>query len=97
MMRGRNDEPASCSDRRSSSASNRTDVANTFVWNSFVYADVGQVEASEAAVVSSKPGRYHVDQIERGPILAGHASRRWGVAIKHPDGRVILEPDPWPE
>ena len=59
--------------------------------------DVDQVEAIEPAIRSSKPGKYHVDQIERDPLPSGHTSRRWGVAINHPDGRVILEPDPWPE
>jgi hypothetical protein len=42
------------------------------------------------------PGRYHVDQIAADPLPSGHTSRRWGSAIKHPEGRVELDPDPWP-
>ncbi len=57
--------------------------------------DVDQVEAIEPAIRSSKPGRFHVDQLERDPLPSGHTSRRWGVAIKRPDGSVELEPDPW--
>jgi hypothetical protein len=54
--------------------------------------DLNSVEAVdsedelEPAVRSMGPGRYHVDQIERDPLPSGHTSRRWGVAIKHPDG-----------
>ena len=43
----------------------------------------------------SDPGRYHVDQIEADPLPSGHTWRRWGIAIKRPDGSVDLEPDPW--
>jgi hypothetical protein len=39
--------------------------------------------------------RFNVDQIERDLFPAGHASRRSGVAIKDPDGRVVVEADPW--
>ena len=28
------------------------------------------------------------------PLPSGHTSRRWGCAIRHEDGRVILDPDP---
>ncbi len=57
--------------------------------------DVDQVEAIEPAVRSDKPGRYHVDQIERDPLPSGAASRRWGVAIKPHDGSVELQPERW--
>jgi hypothetical protein len=46
--------------------------------------------------LGSKPSKYHVDQIAADPLPSGHTSRRWGVAIKHPHGRVLIEPDPWP-
>jgi hypothetical protein len=60
-------------------------------------ADVAQVDEIESAIRSSKPGRYHIDQIERDPLPSGHTPRRWGVGIKLHDGSVVLEPDPWPE
>jgi hypothetical protein len=42
------------------------------------------------------PCRYHVDEFSSDPLPSGHTSRRWGVGIKHPDGVVTLDPDPWP-
>ena len=57
--------------------------------------DVDRVEAIEPAIRSSKPGRFHIDEISADPLPYGHTSRRWGVAIKRPDGSVELEPDPW--
>jgi electron transfer flavoprotein alpha/beta subunit len=57
--------------------------------------EVAQVEAIEPAICLSKPGRYHVDEISSGPQHSGHTSRRWGVGIKHGDGTVALDPDPW--
>jgi hypothetical protein len=42
------------------------------------------------------PGPYHVDEIAADPLPSGHTSRRWGVAITHPHGRVELDPEPWP-
>jgi hypothetical protein len=57
--------------------------------------DVAQADQIEPAVRAAKPGRYDIDQIEREPLPSGHTSRRWGVAIKGPDGSVMIEPDPW--
>ena len=57
--------------------------------------DVDQVEAIEPAIRSSKPGWYHVDQIEADPLPSGHTSRRWGVGFKRGDETVVIEPDPW--
>src|SRR5262249_51372387 len=57
--------------------------------------DVALLDGTEPAAKASKPGHYHVDQIERDVLPSGHTSLRWGVAIKHPDGSVLLEPDPW--
>jgi hypothetical protein len=57
--------------------------------------DVDRLEVIEPAIRLSEPGRYQVDQIERDPLPSGHTSRRWGIAIKRPDGTVELEPDPW--
>jgi hypothetical protein len=42
------------------------------------------------------PGRYHVDEISADPLPSRHTSRRRGIGIKHPDGTVTLDPDPWP-
>jgi hypothetical protein len=57
--------------------------------------DVGSVEAIEGAIRAGEPGQYHVDQISADPLPSGHTSRRWGTATKHPDGTVVVEPDPW--
>ena len=55
-----------------------------------------QVEGPRRLVEGLGPGRYHVDEIAADPLPSGPASCRWGTAIKHPDGRVDLDPDPWP-
>jgi hypothetical protein len=46
-------------------------------------------------VSNAPPGRYHVDEISVEPLPSGHTARRWVTAIRHDDGRVILDPDPW--
>ena len=58
--------------------------------------DAPDVEGLRRLVERRGPGRYHVDEIAADPLPSGHTSRRWGTAIKHPDGRVELDPDPWP-
>jgi hypothetical protein len=40
--------------------------------------------------------RYHIDELPAEPFASGHTARRWGVGIKHADGTVAIEPDPWP-
>jgi hypothetical protein len=57
--------------------------------------DVASLDAIEPSVRAGKPGRYHIDGIASDPFPSGHTSRRWGTAIKHPDGMVAVEPDPW--
>jgi hypothetical protein len=59
--------------------------------------DVDCVESVEGAIRAGGPGRYHVDEIAAEPLSSGHTSRRWGTAIKRPDGAVTLDPDPWPD
>jgi hypothetical protein len=54
------------------------------------------VEGLRRLVEGLGPGRYHVDEIAADPLPSGHTSRRRGVAIRHPDGRVELDPEPWP-
>jgi len=46
----------------------------------------------------SRPGPYVVEEVTpAGELLrSGHSCRRWGTAIRHPDGQVTLDPDPWP-
>ena len=56
--------------------------------------DVGSPDPIESAVRVGKPGSYHIDEISSDPLPSGHASHRWGTAIKHPDGTVAVEPDP---
>jgi len=58
--------------------------------------DVDQAEAIEPAIRSGAPGRYHLDEISADALPSGYTSRRWGVGIKHRDGTVALDPDPWP-
>jgi hypothetical protein len=53
------------------------------------------VEAVAGAIRGGEPGRFHVDEIASDPLLSGHTSRRWGIAIKRPDGALTIEPDPW--
>jgi hypothetical protein len=59
--------------------------------------DVASVEAVEEAIRAGGSGCYHVDEISAEPLPSGHTSRRWGTAIKRPDGAVALAPDPWPD
>jgi hypothetical protein len=39
------------------------------------------------------PGWYHVLEIPRPPRSSGRALRRWGIALRHVDGRVVMLPD----
>ncbi|HZW33453.1 MAG TPA: hypothetical protein VFF52_22230 [Isosphaeraceae bacterium] len=59
--------------------------------------DVDSVEAVDGALRADGPGRYHVDEISADPLLSGDTRRRWGTAIKRPDGAVTSDPDPWPD
>jgi hypothetical protein len=53
-----------------------------------------QVEGLRRLVARLGPGRDHVDETAADPLPSGPTPRRWGTAVKHPDGR--LDPDPWP-
>jgi hypothetical protein len=59
--------------------------------------DVDSAEAVEGAIRAGGPGCFHVDEISSDPLPSGHTSRRWGTAIKRPDGAVTLDLDPWPD
>ncbi len=40
------------------------------------------------------PGRYAIDEVtNRGGLLLKTEIRRWGWAVKHDDGRVVLQPE----
>jgi hypothetical protein len=58
--------------------------------------DVDNEEDIEPTIRTMKPGRYHIDEITRDPLQSGRSQRRWGVAIKHPDGSVVVLPEPRP-
>jgi hypothetical protein len=58
-------------------------------------ADADSLDGVTMVVSNAPPGRYHVDEISAKPLSSGHTARRWGIAIRHEDGRVILDPDPW--
>jgi hypothetical protein len=58
--------------------------------------DAPDLEGLRRLVGGLGPGRYHVDEIAAVPLPSAHTSRRWGSAIRHPDGRADLDPDPWP-
>jgi hypothetical protein len=59
--------------------------------------DVHSVEAVAGVLRDGELGRFHVDEISADLPRSGRTSRRWGTAIKRPDGAVTMEPDPWPD
>ena len=60
-----------------------------------IVADADGLAGVNEIVRRAPTGRYHVDEISAAPLPSGHTSRRWGFAIRHEHGRVILDPDPW--
>jgi hypothetical protein len=50
------------------------------------------------ALRQARAGRFIIEEIPMaGAFLpSGHSCRRWGFAIRHPDGSDSLEPTPWP-
>ena len=54
-------------------------------------ADADCLDGVTEVVRHAPPGRYHVDEISAAPLSSGHTARRWGFAIRHDDGRVILD------
>jgi hypothetical protein len=54
--------------------------------------DVGQVEPEIRAL---PPGRWRIDELPAKLFSSGHTARRWGVGIKHANGSVEIELDPW--
>jgi hypothetical protein len=58
-------------------------------------ADAESLEMVTAVLRNAPAGRYHIDEISGKPLPSGHKARRWGCAIRHDDGRVFLDADPW--
>lgn len=58
-------------------------------------ADADSLDEVTKVVSKASSGSYHIDEISAKPLPSGHSARRWGTAIRHDDGRVILDPDPW--
>jgi hypothetical protein len=58
--------------------------------------DVDTLDEIETVIGRAEPGRYHIDEITRDPLPAGHTSRCWGICIKRADGSLVLECEPWP-
>ena len=60
---------------------------------------VASTSGPEEVAVTLKdawPGLYLIEESRRaGELLSsGYSRHRWGVAIRHPDERVVLEPAP---
>jgi hypothetical protein len=62
------------------------------------YATAVSPDEIAEAIRHARPGRLIVEEVSpAGQLLpSGYSCRRWGAAIRHPDGQVTLEPDPWP-
>ncbi len=60
-----------------------------------IVADADGLAEVNEIVRRAPPGCYHVDEISVDPLPSGHTARRWGSAVRHEDGRVILDPAPW--
>jgi hypothetical protein len=60
-----------------------------------IIASVGSPEEVTAALLSAKPVRYVIEESSMaGELLpSGYSCQRWGVAIRHADGNVIVEPE----
>ena len=63
--------------------------------NGEMFADADSLDGVTEIVRLAPPGRYHDDEISATPLPSGHTARRWGSAIRHNDGRVFLDQDPW--
>jgi hypothetical protein len=62
------------------------------------YAPAASVDYIAHILRHQRPGRFVVEEVSpAGQLLpSGYSCRRWGTAIRHPDGQVTLDPDPWP-
>lgn len=57
--------------------------------------NVDTLDQLEPAVRDENRRLYHVEELRANPFPSRHTSRAWGKLIRHNDGRVELEPDPW--
>jgi hypothetical protein len=55
-------------------------------------ADVDTVEQIKPALRAAEPGGYFVYEIVVAHPDSTPLTRQWGVAIKHSDGSVVIEP-----
>ena len=60
-------------------------------------AAAGCLSAAAETLRQACPGWYHVLEVPRPPRSPGRPLRRWGTALRHVDGRVIMLPDPPPD
>jgi hypothetical protein len=62
------------------------------------YTTVANPDEIAQVLRRARPGRFIVEDVApAGQLLAsGHSCRRWGMAIRDADGKVMLDPDPWP-
>ena len=58
-------------------------------------ADADSIDEVTEILRTTPAGRYHIDEISANPLPPGHTARRWGFEIRQPNGRVVLESDPW--
>jgi hypothetical protein len=58
-------------------------------------AEVETLSQIGRAIRTAKPGCYYIDEITLEPLPSGDTSRRWGMSIKHVDGKIMMLPDPW--
>jgi hypothetical protein len=63
------------------------------------YTTVASPDDVALVLHHAKPGRYTVEEVSpAGKLLpSGHSCRRIATAIRHPDGHVTLDREPWPE
>jgi hypothetical protein len=59
-------------------------------------ATAGCLSAAAEIMRHALPGWYYVFDSPRVPRPSCRAPRRWGSALRHVDGRVIMIPDPLP-
>jgi hypothetical protein len=62
------------------------------------YYLAASVDDIDHALGDAQPGRFIVEEVSAaGQVLPSrHSCRRWGTAVRRPDGHVILDSDPWP-
>jgi hypothetical protein len=69
----------------------------TIIKGDDIIARVRRQEEIPSALADAGPGRYVVEESSMGGELlpTGYSCQRWGTAIRHDGGSVMLDPDPW--